>query len=82
MAAEKYYDGRYDYHKKAYRNAVCPQDWVAFNIGLTSGGKNYETRTESMSTWSTAVCCKSGHEVVTDTFRLYYEAALLTGERA
>lgn len=55
---------------------------MAFNVGLTRGGKNYETRTESMSTWSTAVCCKSGHEVVTDTFRLYYESDLLTGKRA
>ena len=28
------------------------------------------------------VCCESGHEVLTDTFRLYYEADLLRGEGA
>lgn len=52
-AAEEYYDHRYGYHNKVYRNAIGPKDCVAFTVRLTSGGKNYETLTESISTWST-----------------------------
>ena len=71
----------HSYTGNVYRKAVCPSDWVAFNVGLSSRGKDiYQTRTESMSTWSTAICCKLGHEVVTDTFRLYGTTS--EGERA
>lgn len=38
-----------------YRGAVCPEGWIAFNVGLASQEGVY---TEATQTWSTAKCCK------------------------
>lgn len=38
-----------------YRGAVCPEGWIAFNVGLASQEKGYIGAT---MTWNTAKCCK------------------------
>ena len=59
-----------------YRDAVCPQGWAALNVGLvTDCGPTHLhvlRTTTCTKTWSTAMCCKSGDQVVADTWRLDY----------
>lgn len=60
------------YHSAVYRGAVCPNDWMTFEIGMTSG-RGIGTGTLA-STWSRALCCKSGDKLDTVVWNLGYEA--------
>ena len=59
------------YQSAVYRGAVCPKDWMAFEVGMTSSVRLAST---PQSTWSSAFCCKSGDKLDTVVWDLGYEA--------
>ena len=41
---------------KVYRGAVCPEGWIAHDVGLAS--QNWLDDSAKVRTWSSAKCCK------------------------
>ena len=61
-----------------YTSAVCPQEWVALDVGLQSKylgerreSTKYNGEVEYHSTVSTAWCCENGDSLGNDTLHLY-----------